>query len=38
LDVIRSDDAWSWVFLTLHGHARDHLAVLEQAAARAASA
>jgi len=38
LDVIRSDEAWSWVFLTLHGHALDHLAVLERAAARAASA
>lgn len=38
LDVIRSDEAWSWVFLTLRGHALDHLEVLEQAAARAASA
>jgi hypothetical protein len=36
-DVIRSDEAWSWVFLTLHGHALDHLEVLQQAAARAAS-
>jgi hypothetical protein len=38
LDVIRADEAWSWVFLTLHGHALDHLDVLGQAAARAASA
>jgi hypothetical protein len=27
--TIRTDDAWSWVYLTLHGHQLDHLAVLE---------
>ncbi len=31
-DVLRSDDGWEWVFMTLHGHAVDHLAVLEAAA------
>ena len=36
VEVIRSDEAWTWVFLTLHGHVLDHLEVLEQAAARAA--
>jgi hypothetical protein len=37
VDVIRGDEAWSWVFLTLHGHAIDHLEVLERAAAPAGS-
>jgi len=32
LEVIRGEEAWTWVFLTLHGHALDHLAVLESAA------
>lgn len=27
--VLRGDDAWTWVFLTLHGHYLDHLAVIE---------
>ena len=27
--TIRSDDAWAWVYLTLHGHRIDHLAVIE---------
>ncbi len=35
LEVIRSEEAWSWIFLTLHGHALDHLEILE-AATRAA--
>jgi Mycothiol maleylpyruvate isomerase N-terminal domain len=29
LDTIRGDDAWGWVYLTLHGHYLDHLAVIE---------
>jgi hypothetical protein len=29
LDTIRSDDAWGWVYLTLHGHYLDHLVVIE---------
>ncbi len=29
LDAIRSDEAWSWIYLTLHGHRLDHLAVIE---------
>lgn len=28
-DVLRGDDAWTWIFLTLHGHYLDHLAILE---------
>ena len=28
-DAIRSDDAWGWVYSTLHGHYLDHLAVVE---------
>jgi hypothetical protein len=28
-DTIRSDAAWGWVHQVLHGHALDHLAVLE---------
>jgi len=28
-DTIRSDAAWGWVYLTLHGHYLDHLAVIE---------
>ena len=27
--VIRSDEAWGWVFQVLHGHQLDHLGVLE---------
>ena len=37
LDVIRGDEAWGWIFGPLHEHALEHLEVLEQAAARAAS-
>jgi Mycothiol maleylpyruvate isomerase N-terminal domain len=29
LKTIRSDDAWGWVYFTLHGHYLDHLAVIE---------
>ena len=29
LEVIRGDDGWGWVYLTLHGHQLDHLAILE---------
>ena len=28
-DTIRSDDAWGWVYMVLHGHYLDHLAVIE---------
>jgi hypothetical protein len=28
-ETIRGDEAWSWVYLTLHGHYLDHLAVIE---------
>ncbi len=27
--AIRGDDAWGWVYMTLHGHYLDHLAVIE---------
>ena len=37
LDVIRGDEAWGWVFGPLDEHALEHLEVLGQAAARAAS-
>jgi hypothetical protein len=33
VDVIRGDEAWSWVFMTLHGHALEHMEILERAAA-----
>ncbi len=33
-DAIRSDDAWGWIYLVLHGHRLDHLAVVEPWAAR----
>jgi hypothetical protein len=29
LEVIRGDEGWGWVYLTLQGHQLDHLAVLE---------
>jgi hypothetical protein len=29
LDTIRSDAAWGWVYMTLHGHYLDHLGVIE---------
>lgn len=32
-DTIRSDVAWGWVYMVLHGHQLDHLAVLEPWAA-----
>lgn len=38
LDLVRTDDAWSWIFLTLHGHALDHLEILERVAAGPAPA
>ncbi len=28
LDTLRGDDAWGWVYFTLHGHYLDHLAVI----------
>ncbi len=28
-DAIRTDDAWSWVFMALHGHQLEHLAIIE---------
>lgn len=30
LDTIRGDDAWGWIYSTLHGHYIDHLAVIER--------
>jgi DinB superfamily len=29
LETIRGDDAWDWVYTTLHGHYLDHLVVIE---------
>jgi hypothetical protein len=29
LETIRSDAAWGWVYMTLHGHYLDHLTVVE---------
>jgi hypothetical protein len=29
LEAIRSDAAWGWVYMTLHGHYLDHLAIVE---------
>jgi len=29
LDTIRGDAPWGWIYMTLHGHYLDHLAVLE---------
>jgi hypothetical protein len=29
MDTIRDDPAWGWVYLALHGHYLDHLAVIE---------
>ncbi|HLA15805.1 MAG TPA: maleylpyruvate isomerase N-terminal domain-containing protein [Candidatus Limnocylindrales bacterium] len=28
-DVIRNDAAWGWIFMVLHGHALDHLSILD---------
>ena len=28
-DAIRADEAWPWVYLTIHGHYLDHLGVIE---------
>ena len=28
-DVLRGDDAWGWVYMTLHGHQLDHLGPVE---------
>ena len=28
-EQIRRDDAWDWIYMTLHGHQLDHLALLE---------
>jgi hypothetical protein len=33
IEVVRSDEAWTWIFFTLHGHALDHCQILELAAA-----
>ncbi len=27
--ILRGDDAWGWVYMTLHGHQLDHLGVVE---------
>lgn len=29
LDTVRTDDAWGWVHMVLHGHTLDHLGVIE---------
>lgn len=29
LDAVRADEAWGWVYMVLHGHAIDHLGVIE---------
>jgi len=29
LDQLRGDDAWGWVYMTLHGHYLDHLTIIE---------
>ena len=29
LDALRADDAWGWVYMTLHGHYLDHLSIIE---------
>ena len=29
LDELRGDDAWGWVYMTLHGHYLDHLTIIE---------
>jgi hypothetical protein len=29
LETIRSDAAWGWIYMTLHGHYLDHLAIVE---------
>ena len=29
IDAIRSDEGWGWVYMVLHGHYLDHLAVIE---------
>ena len=28
-DILRGDDAWGWVYMTLHGHQLDHLGLVE---------
>jgi hypothetical protein len=33
LETIRGDEAWGWVYMVLHGHYLDHLAVIEPWAA-----
>jgi hypothetical protein len=33
-DAVRGDDAWGWVYMTLHGHQLDHLSLLEPWAER----
>jgi hypothetical protein len=32
--VVRSDEAWGWIFMTLHGHQLDHLGIIEPWAER----
>ena len=29
LEQLRGDDAWGWVYMTLHGHYLDHLTIIE---------
>jgi hypothetical protein len=29
IDELRGDDAWGWVYMTLHGHYLDHLGLIE---------
>lgn len=33
-DTIRTDEAWGWVYMVLHGHELDHLGIVEPWAAR----
>jgi hypothetical protein len=28
-EVLRGDDAWGWIYMTLHGHQLDHLGLIE---------
>jgi Mycothiol maleylpyruvate isomerase N-terminal domain len=34
LGELRGDDAWGWVYMTLHGHYLDHLSIIEPWAGR----
>ncbi len=33
-EVLRGDDAWGWIYMTLHGHQLDHLGLVESWADR----